>query len=76
MQKQPKFTRQADTVADSSWTQSVALLVHPSGTVHSIADCYEFTGSQSHQFDFTLRTLEHACIINNDMNTAGANNWS
>ena len=39
-------TCQADTVTDSSLTPSVALLVHPSGTVHSIVGCHEFTGSQ------------------------------
>ena len=44
--KQPVFTCQADTVADSSLTPSVALLVHPSGIVPSIVDCHEVTGSQ------------------------------
>ena len=33
-------------VTDSSLTPSVALLVHPSRTVHSIVDCHEFTWSQ------------------------------
>ena len=32
-------------VADSSLKPSVALLVHPSGTTHSIVDCHELTGS-------------------------------
>ena len=36
--KQPQFTCQADTVTGSSLTPSVALLVHPSGTAHSIVD--------------------------------------
>ena len=31
--------------ADSSLTPSVALLVCPRGTIHSIVDCHEFTGS-------------------------------
>ena len=44
--KQPQFTCQADMVTDSSLTPSLALLVHPSGTAHSIVDCHEFTGSQ------------------------------
>ena len=44
--KQPQFTCQADTVIGNSLTPSVALLVHPSGTAHSIVDCQEFTGSQ------------------------------
>ena len=44
--RQPQFTCQAGTVADSSLTPSVALLVHPRGTTQSIVDCYEFTGSQ------------------------------
>ena len=44
--KQPQFTCQADTVTSSSLTPSVALLVHPSDTAHSIVDYYEFTGSQ------------------------------
>ena len=36
--KQPQFTCQGDTVACSGLTSSVALLVQPSGTVHSIMD--------------------------------------
>ena len=34
-------------ILGSSFTPSVALLVHPSGTVQSIVGCYEFTGSQN-----------------------------
>ena len=45
--RQPQFTCQADTVADSSLTAGVALLVCPRGTTHSIVDCHEFTGSQT-----------------------------
>ena len=41
VRKQPQFTCQADTVADSSLTPSVAFLVHPNGTTHSIVDCHE-----------------------------------
>ena len=44
--RQPQFTCQASTVADSSLTPNVALLVCPRGTTHSIVDCHEFTGSQ------------------------------
>ena len=44
--KHSQFTCQANTVTSSSLTPSVALLVHPSGTAHSIVDCHEFTGSQ------------------------------
>ena len=45
--KQPQFTCQADTVTGSSLTPSVVLLVCPSGTAHSIVDCYiELTMSQ------------------------------
>ena len=44
--RQPQFTFQAGKVADSSLTPSVALLVRPRGTTHSIVDCHEFTGSQ------------------------------
>ena len=44
--KQPQFTCQVDTVAGSSFTPSVALLVHPSVTVLSKVYCREFTGSQ------------------------------
>ena len=44
--KQPQFICQADTVTGSSLTPSVALLVCPSGSAHSIVDCHEFTGSQ------------------------------
>ena len=42
--KQPQFTYPADTITSSSLTPSVALLVCPSGTAHSIVDCHEFTG--------------------------------
>ena len=44
--KQPQLTCLADTVTSSSLTPSVALLVHPSGTTHSIVYCHEFTESQ------------------------------
>ena len=44
--RQPQFTCQASKVADSSLAPSVALLVHLRGTIHSIVDCHEFTGSQ------------------------------
>ena len=43
--RQPQFTCQADVVTDSSLTPSVALLVCPRGTTHSIVNCHEFTGS-------------------------------
>ena len=43
---QPQFTCQAGTVADGSLISSVALLVRPRGTTHSIEDCHEFKGSQ------------------------------
>ena len=42
-QKQPQCTRQDKTVAGSSLTPHAALLVHPSGTIHPIVDCHEFT---------------------------------
>ena len=44
--RHPQFTCQAGTVADGSLIPSVALLVHPRGTTHSIVDCHEFTGPQ------------------------------
>ena len=44
--RQPQFTYLAGTVTDSSLIPSVALLVRPRGTTHSILDCHEFTGSQ------------------------------
>ena len=44
--KQPRFTCQSHTTADSSLTPSVALLECPSGTIHCIVDCHEFLGSQ------------------------------
>ena len=44
--KHPQFTCQADTAADSSLTLSVALLMHPRGTTHSLVDCHELTASQ------------------------------
>ena len=39
--KQPQFTCQAETVADSCFTPSVALLMHPKGILHSIVDNHE-----------------------------------
>ena len=42
----PQLTCQAGRVADGSLIPSVALLVCPRGTMHSIVDCHEFTGSQ------------------------------
>ena len=44
--KQPQFTCPVDHVIESSLALSVALLVHPTGTAHSIVDCHEFTGAQ------------------------------
>ena len=44
--RHPQFTCQAGTVAGGSLIPSVALLVHPRGTTHSIVDYHEFTGSQ------------------------------
>ena len=44
--RQPQFTCQAGTVADSSLVPSVAYLVRPRGTTHFIVDCHEFTWSQ------------------------------
>ena len=44
--RQPQFTCQAGTVADSSLTPSVAILVHPRGTTRSIVDCHD---SQDHK---------------------------
>ena len=44
--RHPQLTCQAGTVADGSLIPSVALLVRPRGTTHSIVDCHEFTGSQ------------------------------
>ena len=45
--RHPQFTCQAGMVADGSLIPSVALLVHPRGTTHSIVDCHKFTGSQN-----------------------------
>ena len=42
----PQYTCQAMTVIGSSFTPSVALLVHHSGTVHLTLDCHEFKRSQ------------------------------
>ena len=44
--RHPQLTCQAGTVADGNLIPSVALLVRPRGTTHSIVDCHEFTGSQ------------------------------
>ena len=42
-QKQPQCTCQDKTVVGSSLTPHAALLVHPSGTIHPVVDCHEFT---------------------------------
>ena len=42
--REPQFTCQASTVAESSLTPSVVLLMRPRGTTHSKVDCHEFTG--------------------------------
>ena len=44
--RQPQFTCQAGMVTDGSLVPSVALLVCPRSTTHSIEDCHEFTWSQ------------------------------
>ena len=45
-QKQPHCTCQAKMGVGSSLTSHAALLVHLGGTIHSIVDCHEFTGSE------------------------------
>ena len=45
-QKQPQCTCQAKTVVGSSLTLHAALLVLHSGTVYSVVDHHEFTGSE------------------------------
>ena len=42
-QKQSQCTCQDKTVIGSSLIPHAALLVHPSGTMHPIMDCHEFT---------------------------------
>ena len=44
-QKQPQCTCQDKTVVGSSLTSHAALLVRPSGTIHPVVDCHEFTRS-------------------------------
>ena len=44
-QKQPLCTCQDKTVSGSSLTSHAGLLVHPSGTIHPVVDCHEFTWS-------------------------------
>ena len=44
-QKQPQCTCQDKTVVGSSLTPHAALLVCPSGTIHPVVDCHEFTWS-------------------------------
>ena len=43
--KQPQCTCQDKTVAGSRLTPHVALLVRPSGTIHPVVDCHDFTWS-------------------------------
>ena len=45
-QKQPQCTCQAKTVVGSSLTPHAALSVLPSGTVHPVVSCHEFTRSE------------------------------
>ena len=44
-QKQPQCTCQDKTVVGRSLTPHAALLVCPSGTIHPVVDCHEFTRS-------------------------------
>ena len=44
-QKQPQCTCRDKTVVGSSLTPHAALLVRPSGTIHPVVDCHEFTWS-------------------------------
>ena len=44
--KWPHCTIKAETVVDYSLTAIVALLVHPSGTIHLIVDFLKTTSSQ------------------------------
>ena len=48
VQKQPQCTCQDKMVAGSSLTPHAALLVHPSGTIHPVVDCHEFTWSNKY----------------------------
>ena len=48
-QKQPQCTCQDKTVIGNSLTPHAALLVHPSGTIHPVMDCHEFTWSDKSQ---------------------------
>ena len=45
--RHPQFTCQAGAVADGSLIPSVALLVRPRGTTHSIVDCHELQGHRN-----------------------------
>ena len=47
-QKQPQCTCQHKTVVGNSLTPLVALLVHPSGTIHPAVDHHEFTWSDKY----------------------------
>ena len=60
--KQPRFTCQADIIAKSSMTLNVALLVHPSSIIHSIEDCHKFTGSQNDANGSRPVVLSLACL--------------
>ena len=44
-QKQPQCTCQDKMVVGSNLTPHAALLVLPSGTIHPVVDCHEFTWS-------------------------------
>ena len=47
VQKGAQCTCQAEKVVGSSFTPSVILLVHPSGTVHPTVDCHGLQGNNN-----------------------------
>ena len=60
--RQPQFTGQANTVADSSLMPSVALLVHPRGTTHGLSWIYRVTEMMPVKADLVILTLPLVCL--------------
>ena len=59
VQKGAQYTCQAEKVIGSSFTPSVALLVHPSGIIHPIITCH---GSQSNKHDASKSRPCYVCV--------------
>ena len=60
--KNPQFTCQTLTVADSSLIPTVALLVHLRSTTCSIVDCHELQGHKNDTSESKLVAMSMICL--------------